>query len=67
MNLIALSTLDSEYYKYYTENVTFKVGKSSIAIVKNSLEFKLYIFQGSIILREVGVVLMSNNKNHTRL
>lgn len=48
-NLISLSTLDDQGYKFHSENGTLKVCKSSMIVMKGKIYSTLYYFQASIV------------------
>src|SRR3954469_20513848 len=64
-NLISLSTLDSQGYKYHAEGGVLKVCKGSMVLIKGSLVSGLYVLQGSVITGEAATASGSGDQDLT--
>jgi len=62
-NLISLSTLDDQGYKYHSENGIIKVSKGSMVLMKGKLHSKLYHLQASIVEGEAAVASGKSDMN----
>src|SRR4051812_10977738 len=66
-NLISLSTLDSQGYKYHAEGSVLKVCRGSMVLIKGSLVSGLYVLQGSVITGEAAIASGSDDQDLTQL
>src|SRR4051812_49364302 len=66
-NLISLSTLDSQGYKYHAEGSVLKVCMGSMILIKGSLVSGLYVLQGSVITGEAATASGSDDQDLTQL
>lgn len=66
-NLISLSTLDDQGYKYHSENGILKVCKGSMVLMKGKLHSRLYYLQASVVEGEAIVASGSSNLNQSQL
>ncbi|XP_070015271.1 uncharacterized mitochondrial protein AtMg00300-like [Nicotiana sylvestris] len=66
-NLISLSTLDDQGYKFHSENGILKVCKGSMVLMKGKLHSKLYHLQASIVEGEIVVASGKSDLNQSQL
>jgi len=66
-NLISLSILDDQGYKFHSENGILKVCKGSMVLMKGKLHSRLYYLQGSAVKGEVAVASGNSDQNQSQL
>ncbi|XP_070041648.1 uncharacterized mitochondrial protein AtMg00300-like [Nicotiana tomentosiformis] len=66
-NLISLSTLDDQGYKFHSENGTLKVCKGFIVLMKGKLHSKLYHLQASVVEGKAIIASGKRDLNQSQL
>src|SRR3954462_4396207 len=64
-NLISLSTLDSQGYKYHAEGGVLMVCRGSMVLIKGSLMSGLYVLQESVIIGEAATASGTDDQDLT--